>query len=145
MATPRTRDRPAIERLVPHAGDMCLLDAVLDWDATRIECAAAAPNADHPLARGGRVPAIAACEYAGQASAVHGALIEPQAAARAGLLAKLMDVDLPSPFIPDGQALHIRAEVLGRVPDGCLYAFDVASAGRVVARGRLMVAFENRA
>ena len=67
-------DRAAIARRVPHAGDMCLLDAVVRWDATAIECHAGVPRERHPLARDGVVPAVAAIEYAAQATAVHGAL-----------------------------------------------------------------------
>jgi len=75
-----TLDHAGIERCVPHAGSMVLLDAVLHWDATHIVCSAAAPNAGHPLARDGAVRAVTAAEYAAQAVAVHGALLEHQAA-----------------------------------------------------------------
>jgi len=46
-------DRAGIESRVPHAGRMCLLDTVEDWDESTITCAAAAPDATHPLARDG--------------------------------------------------------------------------------------------
>lgn len=135
-------DRHAIERMVPHAGSMCLLDAVTAWDAGHIACSAAGPGATHPLARAGCVPAIAACEYAAQATAVHGALLDDSHEPRAGMLAKLMDVHLHSPWIPAGAGpLAVRAELLSRSAAGCLYAFDVAGAGAPVASGRLMVAF----
>jgi predicted hotdog family 3-hydroxylacyl-ACP dehydratase len=135
-------DRAHIERLVPHSGAMCLLDAVTHWDAVHISCSCAEPHATHPLARGGRLPAIAACEYAAQATAVHGALLDGADGPRAGLLAKLADVELHSPRFPRGGGpLTVRAELLSRLPAGCLYAFDVASAARPIARGRLIVAF----
>lgn len=135
-------DREAIERMVPHAGSMCLLDAVTAWDAAHINCSAAEPGAAHPLARGGCVPAVAACEYAAQATAVHGALLDDSKAPRAGLLAKLMDVHLHSRCFPAGTGpLAVRAELLSRSPAGCLYTFEVAGGGGPVASGRLMVAF----
>ena len=43
--------RTQIERLVPHAGAMCLLDAVMAWDSSSIDCTSARPTAQHPLAR----------------------------------------------------------------------------------------------
>ena len=135
-------DRAGIERRVPHAGAMCLLDAVTDWDAQRIECRAAAPGAGHPLARGGIVPAVAAVEYAAQASAVHGALLDGVDAPRTGLLVKLGDVELhASALAADAGGLTVRAELLGRGATGCLYAFVVAAGLRPMANGRLMVAF----
>ena len=134
--------RAQIEQLVPHAGAMCLLDAVTNWDASHIACSSAEPGAAHPLARDGRVPAIAACEYAAQAVAVHGALLDGVHGARDGMLAKLTDVELCTPFFPVGAAgVTVRAELLGRLATGCLYAFDVSSTGQAVASGRLIVAF----
>jgi predicted hotdog family 3-hydroxylacyl-ACP dehydratase len=135
-------NREAIERMVPHAGSMCLLDAVIAWDPFHIACSAVEPCATHPLARDGRVPAVAACEYAAQASAVHGALLDNSQVPRAGMLAKLMDVRLHSSCFPAGGGpLDVRAELLGRTAAGCLYAFDVGSNDTPVASGRLMVAF----
>jgi predicted hotdog family 3-hydroxylacyl-ACP dehydratase len=136
--------RAQIERLVPHAGAMCLLDSVTAWDESRIACNSAAPDAGHPLARDGGVPAVAACEYAAQAVAVHGALVDGMQDASDGMLAKLAEVDLCMQFLP-AAALNIRAELLARLPTGCLYAFDVDSMGEPVARGRLIVAFTERA
>jgi predicted hotdog family 3-hydroxylacyl-ACP dehydratase len=135
-------DRAAIERRVPHAGAMCLLDAVLQWDTTTIHCSAAAPTAAHPLAREGRLPAIAAVEYAAQAAAVHGALLDGQAAAREGLLAKLAEIEFGMPMADEaGGALDVQAELLSRVASGCMYRFAVRNARAEIVRGRLMVAF----
>jgi predicted hotdog family 3-hydroxylacyl-ACP dehydratase len=134
--------RADIERLVPHAGAMCLLNAVTSWDEKYIVCSSAAPGTAHPLARGGSLPAIAACEYAAQATAVHGALLDGADRPRAGLLAKLTEVEFHRPRFPVGSGpLSVRAELLGRLAAGCLYAFDVASAQSPVASGRLIVAY----
>jgi predicted hotdog family 3-hydroxylacyl-ACP dehydratase len=136
--------RAQIERLVPHSGAMCLLDAVMAWDSSHIACRSAAPAAQHPLTREGRVPAIAACEYAAQAVAVHGALLDGVQDARDGMLAKLADVELRMSYFPLGTGdVSVRAELLGRLATGCLYAFDVASHDQAVASGRLIVAFTN--
>ncbi|HSH91398.1 MAG TPA: 3-hydroxylacyl-ACP dehydratase [Ramlibacter sp.] len=135
-------DRAAIERMVPHAGVMCLVDAVIAWDPSQIQCRSDEPGALHPLARNGVVPAIAAAEYAAQATAVHGALLDGANEPRAGVLAKLSDVQLHAASFPRGcGALTIHAQVLGRSEAGCLYSFDVASAIAPIASGRLMVAF----
>ena len=134
-------DRAAIERLVPHAGAMCLLDAVTEWSDAMIVCTSRSPEFDHPLARDGRVPAIAATEYAAQATAVHGALLEASGAPRAGMLATLVDVQLGAATIAtDEGALRVRAELLGRSAAGCMYRFEVGTRRTLVASGRLTVA-----
>jgi predicted hotdog family 3-hydroxylacyl-ACP dehydratase len=138
-----TLDRAQIERLVPHAGAMCLLDDVSEWDARSIRCGSAGPGAQHPLARDGAVPSIAACEYAAQAAAVHGALLDGAGQSRSGMLAKLTQVELHGSRFRGGGPINVHAELLSRVPEGCLYAFDVDSSGHPVASGRLMVSFAN--
>jgi predicted hotdog family 3-hydroxylacyl-ACP dehydratase len=129
-----------IERRVPHADAMCLLDTVTSWDAASIVCEALAPDTRHPLARTPGVPTVAAIEYAAQATAVHGSLLEDNGQPRAGMLAKISDVELAPGFI-DG-ALSIRADLLSRVASGCMYSFTVHDARRCCARGRLVVALQ---
>jgi len=68
-------NREDIERLIPHAGAMCLLDSVLHWDATKIRCASRTHNdAANPLRAGGQLAALCGIEYAAQAMAAHGGL-----------------------------------------------------------------------
>ena len=59
-----------------------------------------------------------------------------------GMLAKLMDVELHASKFPEGSGeVQVRAEMMGRVATGCMYAFNVTGGGVPVANGRLMVAF----
>ncbi len=132
--------RLEIESRLPHTGSMCLLHAVLGWDATTIDCEAAPPTSQHPLADVGGVQAIVAVEYAAQAAAVHGSLLDATATPRQGVLAKLSDVVLTPGYL-DGP-LSIRAELIARVATGCMYAFTVHDAHSCRARGRLVVAFQ---
>jgi predicted hotdog family 3-hydroxylacyl-ACP dehydratase len=68
-------DKPGIARLIPHAGDMCLLDGVRHWDRTRIECVTATHRAlSNPMRRDGRLGILCGVEYAAQAMALHAAL-----------------------------------------------------------------------
>ena len=135
-------DRTEIARRIPHAGAMRLLDTVVDWNDKAIYCQADAPGADHPLARAGSVPSVAAAEYAAQAVEVHGALLDGVATPRAGVLAKLSDIVLHAPCLPSNAgALVVRAELLSRAASGCLYRFEVGTAAGGIASGRLLVAF----
>lgn len=132
-----------IRSRIAHAGAMCLLDSVQHWDASTITCQALAPTAAHPLAMGSVVSAVAAVEYAAQAAAVHGSLLDG-AQSPAGMLAKLNDVELCGPGLDElGGPITIRAELLSRADAGCIYTFEVRQCQARVARGRLMVAFQS--
>ena len=138
-------DRSAVESLVPQSGAMCLLDAVDDWDSEQITCTAALRAGGHPLGRAGSVPGVMACEYAAQATAVHGALLDGATSPRAGMLASLVGVQLHRETFPQQAAdVVVHARLRSRTDAGCLYAFDVVSAGSPIAEGQLMVAFPSR-
>ena len=87
-----TRER--ITGLIPHSGAMCLLDGVVQWDASRILCVARSHRAaDNPLRAAGGLPAVCGVEYAAQAMAVHGALAgKVGGRPRTGYLASLRNV-----------------------------------------------------
>ena len=120
---------------------MCLLDSVEAWDADAIHCTAAAQGALHPLSREGAVPAIAAVEYAAQATAVHGSLLAGNGQSTAGMLAKLSDVVLHADSFPaSGAPLDVRAQMKARAYSACQYAFNVSAGGKPIADGMLSIA-----
>ena len=68
-------DKNQIQALIPHAGAMCLLEAVTAWDEQSIACVTQTHrDPANPLRRQGRLPAVMAFEYGGQAAAIHGGL-----------------------------------------------------------------------
>ena len=90
-------DREAIAGLIPHAGDMCLLDRALGWDDFSIRCRSDSHRrSDHPLRRDGRLGAVHLVEYAAQATAIHHALLapRPECAPMPGYLAAVRHVRL---------------------------------------------------
>lgn len=132
-----------IAALIPHQGRMCLLDALLDWDAARIRCRAIShTDADNPLRSASGLLASAAIEYAAQAAALHGGLLAQAdgagaapgylASARAVQLHRLRLDDLPGP-------LDIEAERQAGDAQQLLYTFRVCHAGQPVVEGRLAV------
>jgi len=134
-------DRAGIARLIPHSGDMCLLDHVMHWDAARIDCVAESHRAaTNPLRRNGRLGAVCGVEYAAQAMALHGALTAGDGPARAGLLASLRDLAwhidrldlLQGPLLVGAALLHGEA---GRM----IYRFELRHIERTILEGRAAV------
>ncbi len=72
-------DAERIRNLVPHAGNMCLLERVVACDAASIRCETRSHlDQSNPLRRNGHLASICAIEYAAQAMALHGALTAPK-------------------------------------------------------------------
>jgi predicted hotdog family 3-hydroxylacyl-ACP dehydratase len=137
-------DKAGIAALIPHAGAMCLLDEVTSWDATRVNALCRTHrDADNPLRSGGRLHTLSAIEYAAQAMAVHGALMDNTAGAtqgRRGMLAAVRDVRLNVERLDDiADDLIVTARPL-IVEDGrLLYEFALHAGGRELVTGRAAV------
>lgn len=130
---------------IPHQGPMCLLEEVLTWDAVRIRCRAVSHRlASNPLRAGGRLGAACGVEYAGQAMAVHGAIMAAVAGVRAppGYLASLRSLVLHVTRLDDlPEDLIASAERLAGDEGTALYQFAVSSAGRELLSGRASIVF----
>jgi predicted hotdog family 3-hydroxylacyl-ACP dehydratase len=132
-------DKPAIAALIPHSGDMCLLDGVLSYDAERIRCISYSHrSATNPLRTEQGLPALCGIEYAAQAMGVHGSLTTPPAQKpQAGYLVGLRDVECHVARL-DGEAeLIVEAEKLMGDERRVMYAFRVLSGERELLRGRV--------
>jgi predicted hotdog family 3-hydroxylacyl-ACP dehydratase len=130
--------------LIPHAGTMCLLDAVQAWDANTIHAISAGHvRIDHPLRGEQGLHAVHLAEYGAQAMAVHGALLARARGiegVRPGRLVSLRDVRLFEEYVDrlDGH-LDVHAECLYADDGGAQYAFHVEHRGRLLASGRAAV------
>lgn len=135
--------RAAILAMVPHAGAMCLWDAVDRWDDAELVLRSTGHrDPAHPLRSDGRLRAIHLCEYGAQAMAVHGGLL---ARARGGSAPPGMLVALR------GVALHVdridelpgelvgSARVLAQGEASQQYAFAIHHEDRLLAEGRAAV------
>ncbi|MGH8296681.1 MAG: 3-hydroxylacyl-ACP dehydratase [Steroidobacteraceae bacterium] len=138
-------DRRWIEAHIPHQGPMCLLEEVLTWDGAHIRCRATSHRlASNPLRAGGRLGALCGVEYAGQAMAVHGAIMASITGARArpGFLASLRNLVLHVTRLDDlAEDLIASAERLAGDEGTALYQFAVSSAGRELLSGRAGIVF----
>ena len=136
-------DKTGIERLIPHAGAMCLLDGVLSWDAALVRCISSSHRArDNPMRRDGRLGILCGVEYAAQAMALHGALVRGGDPVRApvGYLASLraLTCHVERLDLLSG-ALFVDAERLHGDGDRALYRFTLGHDDRVVLEGRAAV------
>ncbi|MFZ4791496.1 MAG: hypothetical protein ACOYMW_11500 [Candidatus Competibacteraceae bacterium] len=132
-----------IEALIPHAGAMCLLDAVTEWDEDAIVCVTNTHrDPANPLRRQGRLSAIHAFEYGAQAAAVHGGLCARTTGQTAppGYLAALRDAHwfvaeldlIPAP-------LHVTAHQLLNESGRCIYAIRVSAGVQTLAEARIII------
>lgn len=135
--------RDAIAALIPHQGEMCLLERVIEWDADRIVLATSTHRSrSNPLRMDGRLRAIHLCEYGAQAMAVHGGLCARAEGrpVRPGLLASLREVSLHVGYLDDLEGeLRVSARRLLETPDGWQYAFTVERGNDVLSTGRAAV------
>lgn len=144
---PASLDHAGIEALVPHRGAMCLLERMVAWDETRIECIAINHrDPSHPLRTRTGLMASAAIEYAAQAAALHGGLVAQASGTSAlpGHLTSAREVRLAAWRLDDLPAAPVdELQVVARRQAGdstrLLYAFSVAHDGREIAAGRLAV------
>ncbi len=129
--------------LLPHAGRMCLIDTLVEWDDTRIVCESESHRRpDNPLRHENRLACVNAIEYAAQAMGIHGGLLARAEGRQVtgGFLGALRDVvfteqDLAACPGP----LRIKAERLMAQPGGSIYRFAVHCGSDRLIQGRATV------
>ncbi len=139
-------DKAALAALIPHAGSMCLLDAVEEWTADWIRCTSTSHRAaTNPLRRDGQLASLHLVEYAAQAMAVHGALLA-QGGPQAGMLGVLRDIRLHVDRIDDlSEHLIVTATRKLARADGLIYDFHIELHGsppRPLSEGRISVVLQ---
>jgi predicted hotdog family 3-hydroxylacyl-ACP dehydratase len=135
-------DREEIAALIPHAGAMCLLDRVIDWDSGSVRCVSGRHRLpDNPLARAGALGGLCGIEFAAQAMALHGRLAGTgDARPRMGYLVSLRDVTCRMARLDRiAGDLVITAERLAGEESEALYRFAIESAGARLLEGRATV------
>lgn len=129
--------------LLPHAGAMCLLDAVLAWDAHTLDAISTShARQDNPLRGAQGLHAVHLAEYGAQAMALHGALLARERGvhtARPGMLVSLRDVMLAVEYVPRVGRLGVRVQCLFADTHSAQYTFAVELAGQLLASGRAAV------
>lgn len=132
-----------IQQLIPHAGDMCLLDRVRSFDSHGILCIANSHRLrTNPLRENNMLHAVCGIEYAAQAMAMHGALISstPSQSPRAGRLAGVRSVEFVVSRLDNIlEDLEIYATQLMGDENSMVYEFTVKTPDRVLLNGKATV------
>ena len=136
-------DKREIRTLIPHAGTMCLLDNVTDWDDKSIVCTTSTHrDKTNPLRRDGRLSSLNALEYGAQAAAIHGGLRARAAGttAPASYLAALRDAHLYIDRLDNlASPLEIRGQRLFGDAGNTIYQCTISASGTPVAEGRVSI------
>ncbi|MGH8441287.1 MAG: phosphotransferase [Nevskiaceae bacterium] len=129
-----------IQGLIPHAGNMCLLESVEHWDENTVRCTSRTHlDTANPLRSRNGLLALHLVEYGAQATAVHGALRSGKKAP-AGVLTSLRDVSFATDRVDGIDApLQVEARVQFANESGSLYEFSISAGGRLLASGRVSV------
>jgi len=143
-------DRAAIAARIPHGDSMCLLDRVVSWDAGGLRCIAISHRSkSNPLrdrTKAGQeeagLPVWAGVEYAAQAAAVHGALVNARMEPRQGVLAATRNVTATCERLDRfEEELSVSATVRHSDPAGAIYAFEVHAGDRLLLSGQFTLMF----
>jgi predicted hotdog family 3-hydroxylacyl-ACP dehydratase len=133
--------REDIAALIPHQGEMCLWEQIVEWDDARIVLETGSHRSpDNPLRVNGKLRAVHLCEYGAQAMAVHGALKAAPGRAPPGMLVSLRSVTFARDHIDElTDVLRVEAICLQAGDSSQQYSFKISHAGEVVAEGRAAV------
>jgi predicted hotdog family 3-hydroxylacyl-ACP dehydratase len=133
----------AIAQLLPHDGDMVLIDEIIAWDNIGAHCRAGFGELiHHPLQWEGRLSTAILVEYAAQAMAIHGALLEaPDHNTRSGRLVALPRLVLNEERMDWSEVIDIRVSRKGGDRSGAIYSFTVSQSRGEIANGQATVMF----
>lgn len=134
---------PDLRTLIPHAGEMCLLERIVSASDSQIVCATFSHRSlTNPLRNAGKLAALHLAEYGAQTMAVHGGLQAAREAARGGMLVAIRDLRLEVARIDDiASELIVQAVKLMANAGGRIYSFSARAGERELASGRVSVMF----
>jgi predicted hotdog family 3-hydroxylacyl-ACP dehydratase len=136
-------DRQYILSLIPHAGSMCLLETIQQWNDDEIFCTTSSHrDPENPLRRDGQLAALHLAEYGAQAMAVHGGLLAAKMGGKAapGVLVSMRDIQLEVDRLDNLEdPMTIAARRLVADAGGWMYQFEAYTAQGRLGSGRVAV------
>lgn len=133
--------RAEIAARIPHGEPMCMLDAVVSYDETNIECLSYQfAHASHPLDAKHQIAPELLIEYSAQAAALHASLNQKGlGSARPAYLGAIKEIELIAPVLENQTPLTISAECLLSSGHGAIYTVEVKQAEQIKMTGRLLL------
>ncbi len=145
MVAPPLPDRATIASLIPHQGNMCLIDEVLRWDA---QCIHAKSTTLHqrfnPLLHNGELHCVVLVEYAAQVAAVHAALAGTgMNRERAAVVGAVKQLQLHTPLVsPVLTEITLEAHCILNNSDGAIYQLAALGEGEVLMQARVVLVLQ---
>ena len=140
---PMILNQQQICKLIPHSGNMCLLEAVKFFDEEKIICSSRTHLLmDNPLRNSVELPMVSLIEYGAQAMAVHAALLAQKEGGeiKEGYLAALRDIKLAEDSLFNiKDELEIQAERIYSNAGNLIYLMQIKTKNKVLASGRATV------
>lgn len=134
--------------MIPHAGSMCLLDEVLDWDDEYVLCQTRSHLLpDNPLRCENGLSALQGIEYGMQSMAVHGGLLASKNNEKSGpgYAAALRQVTLNVEWLHEfNDPLQISAKALVLDAGSYIYQFEVKCNEQSLIQGRATIVSQLR-
>lgn len=128
---------------LPHAGNMCLVDRVEEWDDTTIRCYTSSHHdPTNPLRHRARLDAVAGLEYAAQAMGLHVGLGHqtPLGDGIVGYVGGLRDVVFNVVRLDECRSeLTVEATRLFGDEQSFMYQFTISSEGKAMLTGRASI------
>jgi predicted hotdog family 3-hydroxylacyl-ACP dehydratase len=135
-------DAAQIAKLIPHHGNMCLLDKVNKFDANHIHCSVTSHRLpDNPLRENNMLHAVCGVEYAAQAMALHGVLSSQNASKpRGGRLASVRSVSVNVTRLDTiAENLDVYATLQMNDENSMMYEFIVTIPSQTLLQGKATV------
>lgn len=128
--------------MIPHAGTMCLLDAVDCWDENSIRCHSTSHhNSENPLRENGKLASITLVEYAAQAAAVHAGLVDAGIGGTAkAFIGAIKSLKLHTQTVDDSIAvLNCSAQCSLQSAEGAIYELTVHGNDTLLMEARVVL------
>jgi predicted hotdog family 3-hydroxylacyl-ACP dehydratase len=134
-----------IAQRLPHAGNMCLLDSVIQYNKLSLTALATSHLAkDNPLRLDNKIAAINGVEYAAQAMAIHASLMTPPLPETnnkpMGYLATVRNIAIISAYLPESTSpINITVTQLMSDVHGFTYEFQLSCDQALVISGKITI------
>lgn len=129
-----------IATLIPHGRGMSMISEVVAWDANTIHCRSdRLSEPENPLSENGELTAIVLIEYAAQAAAVHGALLNSALGEnRPAYIGAVKNIELFVQQANNRESIDIHADCLMNNGAGAIYEVAIQQQ-QMLLRGKLIL------